>query len=214
MNPDRTLIVFSVLAIALPLAIALAQDKSDIHPTVVEDVKLTNAGFELGDFLPAGWKQGATIPGVEYSWDKNVAHSGKASVRIEKTAKKYFPIAAWTHVMPHEGPTRKLEVRAWVKADQAHKAILDVGFTDSNEKESHQWAAYIGVKKTGDDPAKHDWTEYRGVVAIPEGTQTLAIGLQVYGPGTVWFDDISAAYVVDETPASLYEKDGQPRPAE
>ncbi len=42
--------------------------------------------------------------------------------------------------------------------------------------------------------ATHDWKEYSGVVAVPNGTTGVAIALQIYGPGKVWFDKVEARY--------------------
>lgn len=49
-------------------------------------------------------------------------------------------------------------------------------------------------------PVSHDWTRYAGIVEIPSGTKTLTIGLQIYGPGKIWFDDVPAEFVPDSTP--------------
>ncbi len=80
-----------------------------------------------------------------------------------------------------------------VKAKDVRKAILDVSFEDALGHSRHQWAARIAG-----DPAKppvnHEWTEYSGTVTIPAGTKTVSIGLQMYGPGQVWFDRVTAAY--------------------
>ncbi len=74
------------------------------------------------------------------------------------------------------------------------KAILDVQFVDRSGETTHQWAAYIGAKQAGDPPATHDWQWYEGVVNIPDGTESLIVAAQIYGPGDVWFDDVVAEY--------------------
>ena len=38
-----------------------------------------------------------------------------------------------------------------------------------------------------------------GTVDIPPGSAKIVVGLQVYGPGQVWFDDVKARYRQDET---------------
>ena len=157
---------------------------------------LLNPSFEDGDKSPAEWSQGADIDGVEYSWDKDTARKGKASLCLNKTAKRYFPIAQWFQTVERKSDRPSLEVRAQVKAESVSKAVIDVIFLDENGKSiSHEWAAYIGAKEAKDPPADHDWKEYLGKVKIPERTQKLQIGLQIYGPGKVWFDDIQAEYV-------------------
>jgi hypothetical protein len=157
---------------------------------------LKNPGFEDGVISPDNWEQGADIEGVKYSWDKKVAIEGKASVCIEKTAKKYFPIAEWSQTVERTGDKPALMVSAQVKAKKMTKAILDVAFLDENAMPiSHEWVAFIGIKETGDKPADHDWKLYSGKVNIPPKTKEICIGLQDYGSGKVWFDDVRADYV-------------------
>ncbi len=156
---------------------------------------LKNSGVELGDGTPDGWQQGAAIEGVAYSWCKTAAFEGKASLCIEKTAQRYFPIAQWSQNVDRQGNRPALLVSAQVKAEKMTKAILDVSFLDARgEWLSHHWAAFIGSKEPGMPPANHGWKLYSGKVQIPPQAKKLCIGLQVYGPGKVWFDDIRAGY--------------------
>jgi RNA polymerase sigma-70 factor (ECF subfamily) len=157
---------------------------------------LLNPGIEDGDKSPAEWSQGAEVDGVEYVWDKNAAQKGKASLCLNKTVKRYFPIAQWFQIVERKTDRPSLQVSAQVKAERVTKAIIDVIFLDENGKTiSHEWAAYIGAKEAQDPPATHDWKEYLGKVKIPERARRLQIGLQIYGPGKVWFDEIRAEYV-------------------
>jgi len=147
------------------------------------------------------------VNGVSYVWDKKTASEGKASLCLSKTAKRYFPIAQWSHTVEHTGSARALAVSVQVKAERATKATVDVQFLDGNDKSlGHKWAAYIGAKKQGDPPANHDWKKYSGTVSIPGGTRRIAICLQIYGPGTVWFDDLVVAYAGGKGP----KKDDSP----
>ena len=156
---------------------------------------LANPSFEDGDKTPADWQSGADIDGVEYVWDKNVGHKGKASLCLNKTAKRYFPIAQWYQIVARETDLSSLKVSAQVKAEAVTKAIIDVIFLDENDEMiSHEWAAYIGAKEAKDPPAQHDWKEYQGKVKIPAKARKIQIGLQIYGPGKVWFDEVKAEY--------------------
>ncbi len=176
-----------------PGAAPEAPEKSDAPSLLV------NGGVEDGQGdRPRGWKQGAAISGVEYSWSRT-GHTGKGSLRLKKTAQRYFPIAQWYQKVEHRGGKPRLKVSAWVKADQAFKAILDAQFVDARGKTTHAWVAYIGAKQSGDPPATHDWKKYEGVVEIPAGTKQLVVAPQIYGPGTVWFDDLSAEYTDEPT---------------
>jgi RNA polymerase sigma factor (sigma-70 family) len=158
---------------------------------------LANGGFERGDSgtgVPESWKQGAAIDGVSYRWDRTVAHDGKASLHLEKTAQRYFPIAQWFQIVDRAGTAPRLKVSGFVLADTVTKAIVDVQFIAKGEQESHRWAAYIGAKQANDPPVTHPWKKYTGVVDIPAGTTQIMVALQIYGPGNVWFDDVEAEY--------------------
>jgi len=156
-------------------------------------------GFETGRVAPAGWRRGANVQGVRYVWDKKQAFEGEASLCLSKTAKRFFPVAQWSRRFEHNGTSQRLHVSARVKAKQAAKAVIDVQFLGADRKQSgHQWAAYIGAKTAGDPPANHDWKEYSGTVSIPEGTESIVIALQIYGPGTVWFDELKADYLNEQ----------------
>lgn len=159
---------------------------------------LLNSSFEEGGKEPAEWQRGAKVDGVVYSWDRNEAQQGKASLCLHKTANRYFPIAEWYQIAERTTDSPVLQVSAQVKAERVSKAVIDVVFLDENgESISHKWAAYIGAKAGQDPPADHDWREYTGKVTIPERARKLQIGFQIYGPGKVWFDAARAEYVKD-----------------
>ena len=158
---------------------------------------LSNGGFEKGDtkaLVLDAWKKGAKLTGVEYHWDRNVAHQGRASLHLRKTAQRYFPIAQWFQEVKRTGAKPRLKLTAFVKAKKMTKAILDVQFAGGDGNQTHRWAAYVGAKQNDDPPATHDWKRYEGIVEIPEGTEKIIVAVQIYGPGDVWIDDITADY--------------------
>jgi len=151
---------------------------------------------ETGEDVPSGWEKGADITGVEYIWDRQAGSDGKSSLSIKKTADKYFPIAEWRRTEKYDGKSKKIEVSAMVKAQDAGKAVIDVLFLDSKGGWiKHQWISYIGAKRAGDKPVTHDCKKYSGEAEIPSNTETVVVGLQMYGPGQVWFDEVKARYV-------------------
>ena len=171
---------------------------------------LRNAGFEEGKDTPAHWSQGASIDGVEYIWDKKVGKRGKASLCLHKTAQRYFPIAQWYQIVDRNGDKPTLRVSGQVKAEGVTKAIIDVIFLDENgDSIGHKWASYIGAKNANDPPADHNWKEYSGRVEIPQAAKKIQIGLQIYGPGKVWFDEVRAEYT-DQSREKAAEKEQSP----
>ncbi len=204
----RTAALLACGAIAAGSASLAFQDKTQpppaVKPAPSEKPKpngapslLVNGGFEQGDPQSEtleGWKEGAAVPGVATRWDRTVAHGGKGSLHFRKTVMRYFPIAQWTQEVKRTGTAPRLKVSAFIKTRKMTKAILDIQFLNKQGEWTHAWAVYIGAKDAADPPATHDWKQYEGVVAIPEGTEKLLIAPQVYGPGDVWFDDITAEY--------------------
>lgn len=157
---------------------------------------LSNPGTEEGTSEPANWARGQEVTGVEYLWDHGVAHSGKSSLCLKKTEQRYFPIAEWTQPVQSPVPAgaANLDVAAWVEAQGVTKAVLDVQFVGATGERTHKWAEYIGDKSQAPTPLTHDWKQYVARVPIPSGTRQVIIAPQIYGPGTVWFDDMTAQY--------------------
>lgn len=181
-----------MLGLALPAALCLPWT---LVAAPGETGQLTNAGIEEGfGTTPRDWKVGEAIHGVRYKWDRTTGHSGSSSLCIEKTENRYFPIASWSQKIPSSPTSKSIEVSAWIKADRMSKAVLDVQFYSEDGIRSHEWVAYIGARSAGDAPATHGWKRLGGVVAIPPGVTEIAVAPQVYGPGKVWFDDLSARF--------------------
>lgn len=157
---------------------------------------LLKDSFEEGKTAPEGWKRGAKLSGVRYIYDKGRGNTGKRSLSLEKTARRYFPIAQWYRILPYSGQHAVLHVSGQIRAQKVTKAILDVQFLDESGKQiGHKWVSYIGAKKAGDAPVSHDWKEYSGEASIPAKTKQIVIALQIYGPGKVWFDDLEVKFV-------------------
>lgn len=157
---------------------------------------------EDGQEVPVGWTAGDPVPGVTYAWAKTGGVKKSGALHIKKTANTFFPIAQWSQTFDHDGKSPALQISAQVKAKNAKKAILDVVFLDEQgEWIEHQWIAFIGQKEPRDKPATHDFKAYKGTVAIPANTKKIIVGLQDYGPGEVWFDEVKAVYRA-EVPAT------------
>ncbi|MEZ5963210.1 MAG: PHB depolymerase family esterase [Planctomycetota bacterium] len=194
----------------LCLALALAPVVQDPSPP---RNLLVNPGAEQGDRRPEAWQKGDPVPGVRYLWETGEAAEGKRSLGLHKTVDRYFPIAAWQQDVAHDGSAQKLHFGGLVRAKGMRKATLDVAFLGADGKWTHAWAAYIGARKASDPPADHDWQWYSGVVEVPPRTTSLRFGLQVYGPGQVWFDRLLATFV-GETVAVTEAARLAPQPAD
>jgi len=182
----RSMLLPAIIVLAMPFSVCFGEDMS----VLVQD------SFEQGDQTPDGWTSGANLPGVKYVYDKKRSKTGKRSLSLQKSANRFFPIAQWSRTFDYASESQSLKVTTQVRAQKAAKAIVDVQFLDAADNMiSHKWASYIGAKEASDRPASHDWKEYAGSVDIPANTKRIAIALQIYGPGKVWFDDLEAEYV-------------------
>ena len=76
----------------------------------------------MGITLSAHWSRGAAIEGVEYDWDKDNGQRGIASLCLNKTADRYFPIAQWSQTVQRKGNSPSVHVDAQVKAEAITKA--------------------------------------------------------------------------------------------
>lgn len=180
------------LALALWLGFGVAQ--SDVLATE-SNVPFKNTDMEEGSSSPAAWVKGPPIAGVEQIWDRTMAHGGKASLCLNKTGLRYFPIAQWSQLLTVEpvGKSRQLRVRCWVKTENVTKAIIDVTYQAGQP--GHVWAVYLGRKQPTDPVATHDWKLYEATVEVPSEAIKVGIAFQIYGPGKVWFDDLEAVWV-------------------
>jgi|GEM_PF-832243 len=166
-----------------------------------EDNEVKNAGFESG---LQSWGQSSMPPnadtGVAVEIDHSTFHSGSASLKFTKSANRFFPVAVLNQAINVPSGAKRIKVDMWVKAEDAKKATLAVIMNGGGQDGKIEWGAYVGIANDSDKPANHDWKKYGAVVAVPDGTDSVIISLQMYGPGTVWFDDVSVAYVPESTP--------------
>jgi len=183
----------------------MPREASAAAPAWVRHNILKNSDVEAGDGTPNDWQQGPPVQGVTYSWckTKSAAFTGYASLYIEKTAQSYSPIAQWSQTVDRPANLRSMAVSAQVKAENMTQGMVDVSFLDASGKLiSHQCASFIG--RMGPQPPRttHDWTLYSGRVEIPPQAKKLSIGLQLFGPGKVWFDNIYAGTAATSDPAA------------
>lgn len=199
----------TVGALALVLAIpwqvtsrAIAAD----GPTPDEKNVVVNGGFEqVTASGPMGWTreslpQGADVPvTISYNTVKDgdparvlaMRHSGHGSMSFTKTEQNFFPVALLTQAIPYSGQSR-IKVSLWAKAVDVRKFALAVMMGGAGDNKI-EWGAYIG-DPTSSAEINHDWKLYSKVIDVPTGTTDIILALEMYGPGTVYVDDISASY--------------------
>ena len=129
-----------------------------------------------------------------FSHATDAVHDGTRSVKIESTQPRgtlcrWLSVLAAIPVTP--GP---FSVGGFVKtqAEKQGVARLTLTFWDAS-------GAYIPGSAHDIAPgldATHDWTAVGGQVTAPPGAAFLRLELRLFGPGTVWFDDLILQRVI------------------
>lgn len=197
-RPSRPLRAAGIALTALGLLLVLPWQVS--ARAAVIDNAVSNAGFESG---LQGWEQGSlpanADPQVDVSIDNSVGHTGKSSLKFAKIVKRFFPVATVYQSIRVPSGAARIKVNLWAKAENASKLTMKV-LCSGGAQGSGEWGAFVGMAKDGDRPANHDWKRYGAVLAVPSGTTTVTVQLEMYGPGTVWVDDVTAEYVDKDVP--------------
>ena len=153
-----------------------------------------NPSFELDvnrDGLPDGWTTAVFRSPAKTAWDREVAHTGKASVRVSDS--KHPDDNAWDANSGRwiQAGSRSCKggetytLRGWIKTDlAAGSARLVFAWFGAGE-----WLHEDGSKPAS---GKTDWTEYSVTVKAPDNADTVRIYLMLGGGvGRAWFDDIA-----------------------
>ncbi|HVT14313.1 MAG TPA: M56 family metallopeptidase [Fimbriimonadaceae bacterium] len=167
---------------------------------------VVNGGFEdMGKSGPVGWMRGSLPPDanvpvtIAYNQIKDsdsprvqaTRHTGHGSVSFSKTLERFYPVALLAQPIPYDGQKR-LKVSLWAKADGVRKFALAV-IMDGAGDAKIEWGAYIG-DSTSSTAVTHDWKQYTNEIDIPPDTTNITLALEMYGPGTVYVDDVSVSY--------------------
>jgi RNA polymerase sigma-70 factor (ECF subfamily) len=169
---------------------------------------IKNAGFEDKE----AFREWSVVPHqsdmVSILLDRSSVKTGESSLHFAKEEQRFYPLAMLKQDLGDPGTHQKIKLEMWVKAEAARKLTMAVTFLGSDGKPvGREWGAYVGEAKPGDKPADHNWTAYGSVLAIPPGTSSIRISLEMYGPGKVWIDDVSAQFVSADTPLQRAVRD-------
>ncbi len=139
---------------------------------------------------PSGW--GGGPPGTILA-DSLVAHGGRWSARIERTAASARNFSSLTLVLPEEKSGESITLKGYLKTADVEEYCglwmrLDgeagnVGFDNMHNRR---------LKGTT------DWTEYTITLPYSPETRHVVFGALLAGPGTVWVDDLQV--LVDGQP--------------
>lgn len=190
-------------AMAVGLLFVVASTVFPKTPSTTQKSKenlLSNPGFEDGlESLERSFLGNETNE-VKFTLDDKVKHSGKFSLALEKSVNKFWPVQMIGETeIEAKSATNRLKVTAWVKAENAKKATIALYLNSKSSDGKIEFGTYVGSERGS---VSHDWKKYEKVLECPQGTDSIDVYYQMYGPGKVWFDDVSIEFVDSKTPLS------------
>lgn len=218
-TPARQLKGTITAAFVLCLALTGAQSAA------AQDNLVTNPGFEIdedGDGLPDGWtfawvstKSGDTpeLGRQEPDWgvDREVVHSGDASVRIG--VRRPVDDGLWQQeaIELPEG-VRIFRLSAWIRIEGAEGGAAHVAVVYQDTERKWLGADYYAIMVDEDT----DWQQFVALFRPAEGAKYLRLRLWTNfnrrGPVTAWYDDISIQPTDLEEMPPLTHIDPSPMP--
>lgn len=150
--------------------------------------------------IPRGWGGG---PPSTIFVDREVVHSGRAAVRLERTPQSPNPFSTLTLGLPLNVTGEHIEWRGFLKTESVTDYVglwmREDGDTPSLAFDNMQRQQVKGT---------NDWTAYSITLPIHPRARQLAFGVLIAGTGKVWADDLEL--LVDGKP--FWEAPRAPRP--
>jgi hypothetical protein len=178
------------LAPALPVRNCVMQVQDGKATVTNNESLLTGGAFEKFSRpnRPDGWDW-LDVPGKVSFEDRNVRHSGKASIRMEhfETATEHGNCRIFKKLAVK--PWHQYDLTAWIKTDGIVRAsaigVQVHGNVDQQRRINLQ-------KRSIDVQSTQDWTEHHAVFNTLENEEVwLYIGGWTPGGGKLWIDDVS-----------------------
>jgi len=158
--------------------------------TAIKANKAYNLGFEKitdPSKFPFGWFQWGTRD-YTIRLDSLVKHNGKYSASIEPNKDSALAFGCVAHRFPVNFEAKEIEVRAWLKSENAAKPIgLLLRMDGYSRKKSLALDNMMqrGIKGT------NDWARYSVKLSLPKEATNIYIGAILSGgKGKLWIDDV------------------------
>ncbi len=152
---------------------------------------ITNHSFEVGSLLDIyAWTPKGTGPGRSAWWEQGMSAAGYACAALEAVPSSGGSDLVWEQAITSFPRGMDLEIGAKVKTAglKGNAFVRLSGFRAVGEGEGTILARLYLSGLKGDN----DWSEMRGVVYVPRGTELLVLEAGLFGTGKVWLDSVSA----------------------
>jgi len=143
---------------------------------------VANPSFEQGTDLPDGWDRWSPA-GATLARDTTVAHTGRASARIDIGPDgAEYPHFIWHVRGVTAGEVYDCSVFARTQDATGLGAYVTLEFLSGGTRLPFAQGELTGA-------GTHDWMPLHVRGMVPDGADTVGLCLVTYGQGTVWFDD-------------------------
>lgn len=142
-------------------------------------------GFERqaeGDSAPTGWYGGPE--GTRFA-DREVVHSGKWSVRLDRDSKSPSTFSVITRNIPMDFAGSTIELRGFLRLKDV-TGFAGLWMREDGETTNLQFTNMQEQQVKG----TNDWTEYSIRLPLEPLAQKLFFGVLVTDTGTLWADDL------------------------
>jgi hypothetical protein len=132
---------------------------------------------------PGGWKGG---PVGTIFVDENVVHSGRWSVRLERTASSKEDFSVITKTIPMKFTGKRIDLFGWLKLENVSGMVglwlREDSRTGKVLELGNMWRRQL--------KGTHDWAEYSEAIPINPKATELRFGFLMFGTGKAWADDL------------------------
>ena len=180
----------------------------------IASVQLVNAGFEstLPGKLnaPQGWWTVQHAGPVSYTFtlDTTKPRSGERSLKVENIGPEPFgTIYQSVDATPYRG--RKIRLAAWIRTEGAAGNRYGAGAGLNLHAMKGGYPVVYAMMRKDAIQGTTDWARYEVSLSVPGEADRIEVGLNLFGPGIAWLDDV-ALDVMDASAAAAPSPAGGP----
>jgi hypothetical protein len=175
--------------ITTALLICLAASSSAQTPVVPKDgtdrqtvTKILGFEEQTGGPLPMGWNG---TPAGTISADKDIAHSGQWSERMERDVSSASTFTTLTKSLPIDFLGKEIELHGFLRTSDV-KGYATLWLREDGEGSVLRFVNMQKSNLQGTTP----WTEYAVTLPIDPDARTVVFGALIQGTGITWVDDL------------------------
>jgi hypothetical protein len=169
--------------------------RQPLDPKERAAVPLVNPGFEgriASTGQPEGWMTIQHAGKVSYTFtpDHDEPRSGERSLRVDNVGSEpYGAVYQTIDAAPYRG--RTLVFSAWMKTKDTRGNRFGKGAGLKLHAMKNGYPSAVKQMRRDAIDGTTGWTRYQLELAVPPDATQVEVGLNLFGPGTAWLDDVA-----------------------